>query len=105
MIRAREIYTKIIRSAITYRIFTFHTPIEPYNTPKGIVKEIATTQIEYLRVVVGAYRYTPIYNFEIETFYPPLDLYFNKRVKAFEYRIVYSPEAEFVKSTYTWVAE
>jgi hypothetical protein len=41
---------------------------------------------------------------ETETFCPPLDLYLNKRVRAFEERLARSPAAAFVRGTPAWVA-
>jgi len=40
--------------------------------------------------VAGAFRATPIRNLETETWVPPLDLYFNKRLADFEARL-YQP--------------
>src|SRR3954463_6265632 len=40
-----------------------------------------------LRKVLGAYKATPIRNLELEAFWPPLELYFNKPLVDFETRL------------------
>jgi exonuclease III len=102
--RAREIYTKCIRSAIAYGASAFHQPTEVYGKPRGIVIGLAKYQTKCLRVVAGAYKATPVRNLETETFCPPLDLYLNKRVRAFEERLARTDQARFVRGTAAWVA-
>ena len=41
--RAREIYTKVIRSAMAYGAAVWHTPALPGGKPKGLVKSLQTT--------------------------------------------------------------
>ena len=85
LLRAREVYTKVIRSALTYGAGVWHHPTE--QRVKGIARKLATTQSQCLRVVAGAYRATPVRLLEVETAIPPLDLYLNKRVVEFEQRL------------------
>ena len=80
--RAREIYTKVIRSAIAYGAGTFHQPDKP-----RVAKALATVQNKALRRVLGAYKATPIRHLEAEACCPPLDLYMNKRLAEFERRM------------------
>jgi hypothetical protein len=82
LLRAREIYTKVIRSAITYGAGVWHHPST--QRVKGIARKLATTQSQCLCIVAGAYRATPIRLLEVETATPPLDLYLDKRVVEFE---------------------
>jgi len=87
-LRAREVYTKVVRSAIAYGASAYHTPADPIRqAPRGIAKPLTTIQSSCLRVVAGAYRATPIRSLETETQVPPLDLYLNKRVAEFETRL------------------
>ena len=86
--RAREVYTKVVRSAIAYGASAYHTPAGPaYGPPRGIARELLTIQSSCLRVVAGAYRATPIRSLETETWVPPLDLYLNRRVADFKERL------------------
>ena len=85
--RARELYTKCIRSAIAYGASSFHTPTEADGKPKGIAKTLSKAQNRSLRIVAGAYKAAPVRCLETETWVPPLDLYLNKRRADFERRL------------------
>ena len=87
LIRAREVYTKCIRSAIAYGAANYHTPTPAGGQPQGLAKRLARAQSRNLRIVAGAYKATPIRNLETETWVPPLDLYLNKRLADFEARL------------------
>ncbi|EAQ83013.1 hypothetical protein CHGG_10831 [Chaetomium globosum CBS 148.51] len=101
--RVREIYSKVIRSAIAYGASAFHTPTE-VGPPRGAAKELAKIQSECLRVVAGAYKATPIQSLETETYCPPIDLYPNKRLLAFEDRVRISEEARLILQTPATIA-
>ena len=97
--RAREIYTKVIRSAIAYGASAFHKPADPQKKkPRGIAKELLTAQSNCLRVVAGAYRATPVRSLETETWVPPLDLYLSKRVAEFEARLERTGKAALLRA-------
>jgi hypothetical protein len=102
--RAREIYTKVIRSTIAYGASAYHQPTELYGKPRGIATGLAKHQTKCLRVVAGAYKATPVRSLETETYCPPIDLYLNKRVRAFEERVARTDQAKFVRGTAAWVA-
>ena len=85
--KAREVYTKCIRSAIAYGASSFHTPTTWGGRPKGIVQSLAKAQNRSLRIVARAYKATPIRHLETETYTPPLDLYLNQRLADFEQRL------------------
>jgi hypothetical protein len=87
--RAREVYSKCIRSAIAYGASSFYTPTPTggASKPKGPAKALSKAQNRSLWIVAGAYKSTPIRCLETETWVPPLDLYFNKRLADFEHRL------------------
>jgi len=85
--RAREVYTKCIRSALAYGASSFHKPTPIGGQPQGIARDLQKAQSRSLRVVAGAYKATPIRSLEAETWVPPLDLYLNKRLADFENRL------------------
>ncbi|EAQ84182.1 hypothetical protein CHGG_10586 [Chaetomium globosum CBS 148.51] len=87
--KAREVYTKCIRSALAYGASSFHIPTDVGGEPvkKGITKALGKAQNKSLRIVAGAFKSTPIRNLETETWVPPLDLYLNKRLADFETRL------------------
>ena len=80
--RAREIYTKVIRSCIAYGAGAFHNPDRP-----RFVKAMTPKQAQALRTVLGAYKATPVRSLELDAFCPPLDIYLNKRLADFEKRM------------------
>src|SRR6266498_1989522 len=96
LLRAREIYTKVIRSALLYGAGVWHYPTE--QRQKGIAKQLATNQSQCLRVVSGAYRATPVRFLEVETVTLPLDLYLNRRVADFERRLEHSGKGDLIRS-------
>ena len=104
LVQAREVYTEAIRAAVAYGASAYHTPTEPLGEPRGLRKALETTQTNCLKVVSGAYKAASTFSVETETFCPPLDLYLNKRVRAFEERLARLPAAAFVKGTPAWVA-
>ncbi|EAQ88673.1 hypothetical protein CHGG_05292 [Chaetomium globosum CBS 148.51] len=87
--KAREVYTKCIRSALAYGASSFHIPTDVGGEPvkKGITKALGKAQNKSLRIVAGAFKSTLIRNLETETWVPPLDLYLNKRLADFENRV------------------
>jgi hypothetical protein len=87
LIRAREVFTKCIRSAIAFGATSYHTPTRAEDKPKGITASLYKAQNRSLRIVAGAYRAMPIRSLETETWVPPLDLYLNKRLADFEARL------------------
>ena len=85
--KAREVYTKCIRSALAFGASCFYSPTSIGGQPQGIAKDLRKAQSRSLRIVAGAYKATPIRNLEAETWVPPLDLYFNRRLADFEDRL------------------
>ena len=85
MRRAKEIYTKVVRSAMVYGASAWHRPAAARS--RGIAKDLAPQQSRCLRTVAGAYKATPVRSLETETHVPPIDLYLNKAVADFERRL------------------
>ena len=94
MDRAREIYTKVIRSTLAYGASAFYTPSE---NPTGITAKLLIEQTKSLRTILGAYKATPVRLLETEAAVPPLDLYFRKRVEDFEIRLAQLPVFQFIQ--------
>jgi hypothetical protein len=102
LIRAREIYTKVIRSAIAYGAAAWHLPTT--DKQQGIVKKLHAAQSKSLRIVAGAYKATPVRSLETETAVPPLDLYLNKRLADFETRLHESGRAVQIRDACVAIA-
>ena len=88
--RARELYTKVVRSTIAYGASAYHQPTPVGDKPHGLAVRLEKEQNGCLQVVAGAYKATPVRNLEVETLLPPLDLYLNKRLAEFEGRLAQS---------------
>jgi hypothetical protein len=56
-------------------------------------------QDKCLRVVAGAYRATPIRSLEVETHVPPIDLYLDSRLAAFQNRLANPSVGQLIEKT------
>jgi hypothetical protein len=83
--RARQIYTAVVRPAISYGASVWRNPTGG-NTGK-LMPLLQKIQNSCLRTVAGAYKATPIRSLEVETYIPPIDIYLNSRVAAFQRRV------------------
>src|SRR5437667_10448521 len=97
--RARELYTKVVRSTIAYGASAYHQPTLVGGKPRGLAVRLEKEQNGCLQVVAGAYKATPIQNLEVETLVPPLDLYLNKRLAEFESQLAQSGLQTVIDST------
>jgi hypothetical protein len=102
--KAREVYTKVIRSAIAYGASVWHNPTASGGVAKGLARSLLAAQSKGLRAVAGAYKATPIHTLERETNVPPLDLYLNKRLADFEQRLEISGMAQLVRNSNAAIA-
>jgi hypothetical protein len=93
--RARELYTKVIRSALAYGASAWHTPSKE-GEPQGPAKQLLTAQSHCLRIAAGAYRATPVHCLETEVAVPPLDLYLDQRKAGYERALRISDKAKLV---------
>ena len=74
MVKARQLYIAIIRSAIGYAApIWFTTGRRPGKRSTAAMK-LATYQNQALRIVTGAYKATRIRQLETEAFIPPVDI-------------------------------
>src|SRR3981189_3068506 len=87
-LRARQVYSAVVRPALAYRAAVWHTPTKrPNGKAQGLAAKLEKIQNKCLRVVAGAYRATPIRSLEVETCTPPLDLYLDSRLATFQKRL------------------
>ena len=85
LIQARQVYTAVVRPALTYGAIAWHQPHQqPSPTLKptrvGITTKLAKQQNMCLRLVTGAYKATPLSTVEAEAYIPPLDLHLDSVV-------------------------
>ncbi len=99
---ARQIYSAVIRPALTYGSAVWHLPpsseqgAAASHTAKGIAAKLTGVQNRCLRVVSGAYKATPIAALETETYIPPLDLHLDAKLAKFRQRHKQSGMEELV---------
>jgi hypothetical protein len=83
-VRAKQIYTAVIRPTILYGAGVWH---EIRDKPTGVARSLAAEQSKCLRIAAGAYKATPIRTLEWELGVPPLDLECSRQAALFEARI------------------
>ena len=105
LVKAREVYTKVIRSAIAYGASAFHRINPEASRPQGITKELSKEQASCLRTVTGAFKATATRALEAEAFVPPLDIYLNSRVARFEKRLQSSGIDDLINNNCSAVAQ
>ena len=99
-IRARQVYTAVVRPALTYGAAIWHTPTKNQSrTAQGVAAKLRTIQNKCLRTVTGAYRATPISTLEVEAYVPPIDLFLDSRLAAFQARQAGSKVEQFIENS------
>ena len=82
---ARVVYIAALRAILSYGSGVWANPI---NIPKGITNILGKEQNKALRVILGAFKSTPISLLEREVFIPPLDLYLKARATNFTFSLL-----------------
>lgn len=100
--RAREIYTKVIRSVIAYGAAVFHISSAGGKT-KGIARSLEAAQTKCLRVVTRAYKTTPTWHLETEAYIPPIGIYLDRRLAEFEARLEATEKAQLIRSVCNYI--
>jgi hypothetical protein len=74
LIKSRQIYTSVIRSALAYGAPLWHRPDpRPVSNRRGLAREFRKVQNDGLRRILGAFKATPARQLETEAYVPPLD--------------------------------
>ncbi len=102
LVRARELYIKVICNVIVYRMSAWHMPIKG-GQPRRLAKALLTTQSECLHTVTGIYKTTPIHYLKREMDVLSVDIYFNKKIADFERRLVKSGMTELINNSNTTI--
>jgi hypothetical protein len=99
-LRARQVYSAVVRPALAYGAAIWHSPTKDSNRKaQGLAAKLQSTQNKCLRVVAGAYRATPTRTLEVETHIPPIDLYLDSRLAAFQDRLAGSEVGQLIQNT------
>ena len=82
----------------------YHPPTEIGGKPKGIARSLMPQQPDCLRIVLGAYRATPVRQLEVEAGVPPLDIYLSAKIAAKCRRLEDNGMAALLRGVSTTVA-
>lgn len=85
-LKARRVYSAVVRPALTFGSAIWHTPTE-LKGPKSIGNKLSIIQNRCLRTIAGAYKATPIAVLEAETLTPPINTYLDKLQADSRYRM------------------
>lgn len=96
LLKARQLYIAIVRSAIGYTAPIWFTTGRRPGKRSTAVAKLAVHQNQALRIVIGAYKATRIRQLETETFIPPVDIWLEARRAAFYCRLEASGMAKLI---------
>jgi hypothetical protein len=97
-LRARQVYSAVVGSSLAYGAAIWHSPTKgPDGKAQGIAAKLTSIQNKCLRAVAGAYRATPTRTLEVETHVPPMDLYLDSRLAAFQNRLASSGVGQLIE--------
>ena len=95
--KARQVFSAMIRPAITYGAPIWHsiTDIKPR---KSQTRRCGSIQNTGLRIVTGAFKATPLQSLEAECTIPPIDLYMDSLHASFQLRLLRSKTQPLIDS-------
>lgn len=76
--RARHVYSAVVRPAINYGSTVWHSPAGTKDAKKDTVGKFAVIQNKCLRVIAGAFRAIPVEVLHAETMMPPVQLHLDQ---------------------------
>ena len=101
--KARQVYTAVVRPAMTYGSTVWHTPRE-IKKNKATTSKLSVMQNKCLRTVTGAFKATPVEVLEAETFIAPMELHLdNLQIKA-RYRLRAAGQAKLISKACNTIA-
>jgi hypothetical protein len=98
MLKARQLYTIIIRSAIGYAAPIWFMTGRKLGKRSTAMAKLAVHQNQALRIITGAYKATRIRQLETEAFIPPVDIWLAARTADFHRRLEQSGMAALILS-------
>lgn len=82
--KARQVYTAVVRPAMTYGSSVWHTP--KHIQKSSSTEKLAVLQNKCLRTIAGAFKAMPIPVLEAETFITPIDIHLDQLQAKARYR-------------------
>ena len=96
-VKARHIYQAVVRPALSYGAALWHRHTGNACKPQGIAAKLQKQQNQGLRIVLGAFKATPIRQLETEAYVPPLDIWLNGRIARCQARMERSGMAQKIR--------
>ena len=93
--KARQIYTAVVRPAITYGSTIWHMP-KDIKKSNGISNKLAVIQNKCLRTIAGAFKATPIAVLEAETYIAPIDIHLDQLQTQARHRLCQGGQKKFI---------
>ena len=101
--KARQVYTSVVRPAMTYGSAVWHTPKE-IKKNKATMSKLSVMQNKCLRTVAGAFKATPVEVLEAETFIAPMELHLDHLQMKARYRLRASGQAKLITTACSTIA-
>lgn len=95
--RARQVYSAVVRPAMTYGATVWHSPLGTKDARKGAVDKMVILQIKCLRIMAGAYKATPVEVLHAETLIPPMQEHLDQLQAKARSRLKISGQAAFIR--------
>ena len=93
--KARQVYTAVVRPAMTYGSTLWHTP-KDIKKSNGISNKLAVIQNNCLRTIARAFKATPIPVLEAETYIAPIDIHLDQLQAQARHRLCQGGQKKFI---------
>ena len=102
--KARQVYSAVVRPAMTYGSTVWHMPKEVKKS-KTSTSKLSVIQNNCLRAIAGAFKATPISVLEVETFIAPIDTHLDMLQAQARYRLRAGGQLKIISSACNKIAD
>ena len=102
--KARQVYSAVVRPAMTYGSTVWHMPNEVKKS-KTSTSKLSVMQNNCLRTIAGAFKATPISVLEVETFIAPIDTHLDMLQAQARYRLRAGGQLKIISSACNKIAD
>ena len=103
LLKARQVYTAVVRPAMTYGSTIWHMPKEIQKS-NVITNKLAVIQNKRLRNIAGAFKATPIAVLEAETFIASIDIHLDQLQAQTRQRLCRNGQKSFITNACNKIA-